>query len=57
LSAAKIDNTWSGGRFGFYRQGGSAAYTQKYDNLTINVDADGDDTYDGQAVELYCDVP
>ena len=46
---------WDGGRFGFWRGAGDDTVTQKFDNLVIEVDADDDDTYDDEAVNLDFD--
>jgi hypothetical protein len=56
LTTTAIDDTWDGGRFGFCRGSGvDDTVTQKFDNLVIEVDADGDDTYDDEAVNLDFD--
>lgn len=45
-----IYDSWQSGRFGFMKSNSGTAVTQKYDNFKTNVDSDGDDPYDEEAV-------
>ncbi len=55
LTSFALDDTWSGGSFGFWRQAGTSAQFAEYDNLEIRVDTTANNSYTDEDVAVDLD--